>query len=76
MSKTKFYTKRDRFKNLAEKRTNEVLYKLKVLSNCANRQLYEYTDDEIKSIFKAIEAYLEEVKDKFNSPKEKVFKLK
>jgi hypothetical protein len=68
-------TKRDKFKRLAEYRTNEVLNKLKVLGNCANRQAYEYDKGEIDKIFNAIEKAVKEVKAKFDFSKEREFKL-
>jgi len=47
--------KKDRFKRLAQQRTNIVLKRLKVLGNCANRSAYEYTEGEINKIFAAID---------------------
>ena len=43
--------KRDRFKRLATQRTNAILKKLKILGNCANKNVYAYTDKEINKIF-------------------------
>lgn len=59
-------TKKDRFKRLATHRTNEVIYRLKVLSNCSNHQLYEYDEKEIDKIFSEIERKIKEAKAKFN----------
>lgn len=70
-----YNSNRDRFKRLATARTNSVLEKLKVLGNCSNRRLYEYTDDEINKIFSEIEKKLKETKIKFQSGKNKEFKL-
>lgn len=67
--------KRDRFKRLAEQRTNVVLHKLKVLGNCSNRSAYEYREDEIDRIFATIEQVLKETKSKFHFPKQRKFKL-
>lgn len=67
--------KRERFKKLAEYRTNEVLKKLKVLGNCANKSAYEYTDEEVGKIFYEIERKVKEIKSKFSSGKHKEFKL-
>ena len=58
--------KRDRFKRLAENRTNAVLKKLKILGNCANKNAYAYGSGEINKIFGAIEKKLKETKAKFN----------
>lgn len=68
--------KRERFKKLAVYRTNEVLKRLKILGNCANRSAYDYTEDEVNRIFSEIEKKLREIKSKFYFPdKEKEFKL-
>ena len=68
-------TKRERFKRLGSLRTNEVLRRLKVLGNCANRGAYEYTEEEVNKIFSEIERKVREIKAKFHFPKEKEFKL-
>lgn len=68
-------TKRERFKRLASLRTNTILRSLKVLGNCANHQIYEYSKEDIDKIFRAIDRKTKEVKAKFNFPKEKKFKL-
>jgi len=68
-------TRQERFKRLAALRTNEVLRRLKVLGNCANRSAYEYTEEDVNKIFAAIEKRIKEIKAKFHFPKEKEFKL-
>lgn len=68
--------KRERFKKLAVSRTNEVLKRIKILSNCSNRSAYEYTEEEIYKIFSEIEKNIKEAKNKFKSNnKNKEFKL-
>lgn len=68
--------KRGRFKKLAVYRTNEVLKRLKILGNCANRSAYDYTEEEVNKIFSEIEKRVREVKAKFHFPnKHKEFKL-
>lgn len=64
-----------RFVRLASKRTNAVLEKLRVLGNCANRSLYEYTDEEAKKVFSVIEAELKAARNKFQSSRKKTFEL-
>jgi len=59
--------KRERFTRLATMRTNEVLKRLKVLSNCGNRSAYEYADDEVAKIFSAIEKAMKDARSKFHS---------
>lgn len=58
--------KRERFKRLGEYRTNEVLKRLKVLGNCANRSAYSYSEDEINKIFIEIDKMVRSVKAKFH----------
>lgn len=67
--------KRERFKRLAVYRTNEILKRLKILGNCANRSAYEYTEEEIKKIFGVVDSKLKEIKGKFHFPEHKEFKL-
>jgi len=67
--------KRKRFKRLATYRTNQVLKRLKVLGNCANRSAYAYTKPEVKKIFSEIKSKVREVEAKFHFPKEEKFKL-
>ena len=71
-------TKKARFKRLASLRTNEVLNRVKILGNCANRQIYEYNEMDVKKIFSVIDKQLDDVKAKFKiikEKKEKDFKL-
>lgn len=75
MSQKNQNQKRERFKRLATYRTNEVLKKLKVLGNCANRSAYAYTEQDINKIFSEIERRVKKIKSKFHFPKEKDFKL-
>jgi hypothetical protein len=68
--------RRNNFKRLAAARTNEILRRLKVLSNCANRSHYDYTEEEVNKIFSEIERKVKESKSKFTFPnKDKEFKL-
>lgn len=63
---------RKRFKKLATHRTNEVLYRLKVLGNCANKSFYAYNDEDVNKIFSAIDEQLRFIKAKFKKPRSKV----
>lgn len=75
MPKQKFTSKRERFLSVAETRTNSILEKIRILGNCSNRSLYEYSKDEIDKIFRAIQDKLNETKARFVVKKEKEFKL-
>ncbi len=60
--------KRERFKKLATYRTNQVLKRLKILGNCANRSAYQYSQNNVEKIFEIIELKTKEVKSKFHYP--------
>ena len=67
--------KREAFRRLAEQRTIAVLERLRILGNCANRQLYEFDEAEVKKIFRAIETEVRATKAKFLKSGEKDFTL-
>lgn len=68
--------KRERFKRLASTRTSEVLKRIKILSNCANRSAYDYSEEEIGKIFSAIDRAVKDSKSKFYFPDQRInFKL-
>ena len=68
-------TPEERFRRLAAARTNEILARLKILGNCANRQLYSYGEKDIDKIFSAIDRRVKEVRAKFHFGKNDSFKL-
>lgn len=68
-------TKRDAFKRLAERRTNAVLDRIRVLGNLSNPYAYEYSEEDIRQIFAAIEQELRSTRTKFQNVKRREFKL-
>ena len=58
-------SKRERFVRIAEARTNKILDMMRLLGNCASPANYEYTDEDIKKIFSALERELKNTKNKF-----------
>jgi len=68
-------SKRDAFRRLATQRTNNVLDRLRVLGHCSNPHLYEYSDEDVKRIFKSIDAELRAVKAKFQNSSRSEFQL-
>lgn len=61
--------KRNNFKRLAEARTEKVLAMLDLIGNLSNKSFYEYTDEEVDKIFKAITESVENNKSKFKKNK-------
>jgi len=68
-------TRHERFKRVASKRTNDILEKIRILGNCANKSSYEYTEDEVNKIFSEIEKHLKLTKAKFVAGKRERFRL-
>jgi hypothetical protein len=59
--------KRGAFIRLAERRTTAILSRIRILSNLANRSVYEYTEADIEQIFAAIERELDLARAKFTA---------
>ena len=55
----------ERFYRVAERRTNNVLKALKLLGQCSNTRVYEYTDDDVQRMFREIERELRNAKQSF-----------
>ena len=68
-------SKKDKFKRLASRRTTDVLERIRILGNLANRSIYSYDDSDIRRIFGAVDEQLRTTKAKFRSSSSKVFKL-
>lgn len=59
--------KAERFERLAEKRVTQVLRKMKLVGNLANRHNYSYTEDHVKQIFEALETELRQTRARFRN---------
>lgn len=58
-------SKRERFKRLAELRGNRIINDLRLLGNLSNKSNYSYTNEEVKTIFEAIDEELKTTKQSF-----------
>ena len=67
--------KSDRFKKIATNRTNRVLNDLRLLGNCSNRANYEYSANDVKKIFNAIESELRKAKARYKEKDSERFEL-
>ncbi len=62
-------TKREKFVRMAEARTIKIISMVRLLGNCSNRLVYEYSDKDVSKIFNAIEVAVSDAKRRFkNSP--------
>lgn len=60
-------TKHEKFKRLATSRGERMLRELRLLANLSNPRNYEYTEEDVKALFGAIEAELRVCKSQFQS---------
>jgi len=63
--------RKERFRRVATRRTNNILEQIRILGNCSNKSSYSYKDEDIQKIFSAIEKELRFVKKKFMNGKKK-----
>lgn len=66
--KSSMTDKHRKFRELAEKRTNNAIEAIRRIGNLSNRQLYEYEASEVKKILKALRDSVSEVETRFASP--------
>jgi hypothetical protein len=69
--------KKENFRRIAESRTNKIINMISLLGNLSNRSFYEYSNQQIDTIFQAIQNELDKQREKFISSKsiKKKFKL-
>ncbi len=63
--------KRENFKRIAEKRTNNIIESISKLQNLKNTSFYEYTSEQIDAIFDAIQTELDIQRKSFEEEKKK-----
>ena len=70
-------TRDDKFKRLAESRVNKIIDALRLLGHLSHKGNYTYTDEQVDTIFKAIQRDLNAAKSKFaeGSNGRKLFKF-
>jgi hypothetical protein len=57
--------KRNKFIDLAEARVNRAIKDIRLIGNLSNRSAYEYGEDDVRKIFKALQKELESAKARF-----------
>ncbi|MBI3133321.1 MAG: hypothetical protein HYZ14_01490 [Bacteroidetes bacterium] len=57
--------RRERFEKVAAKRTQKILDLLDILGNCSNRANYEYSEEDVRKMFLAIEGKTRNIKASF-----------
>ena len=69
-------SKKDNFVRIAEARTNKIIDMIRLLGNCSNKASYEYSKEDVRKIFTAIENELKAAKAKFDSSSDDSIKFK
>ena len=69
--------KRERFVRNVERRVNRILDNLDSLAKCSDRKNYQYTEEDIKKIFRIIETKIRDIKSFYQASngQKKRFKL-
>ena len=70
--------KREKFVKLAEARVSKALKELQLIGNLSNRSAYEYSAEDVKQMFRALQKGLDAAKSRFSepgSPSNPVFRL-
>ncbi len=70
--------KREKFRELAESRTNRAIEAILRIGNLSNRQIYQWEDAEVKKVVRALRDAITSVESRFASPRGKMsgsFKL-
>ena len=61
--------KRGKFVELANARVNRVINDMRLIGNLSNRSAYEYTDEDVRKITRALQRELDVVKGRFTGSK-------
>ena len=68
-------TKEDRFKRIAERRVQRVIDSLRSLSQCSNKRMYKWNDQQLKKIWGGIDSALQSCKESFKKSEPEEFRL-
>ena len=60
-------TRREKFVQLAEKRTRNAIKHIRLIGNLSNRGNYEYTDTDVNKIANALNTEIRNMKDRYAS---------
>ena len=62
-------TKSDKFERIAAGRVQNALYYIDLIGNCANKTTYNYSDEQVRKIIKALKLQINILEQKFASQK-------
>jgi len=68
-------TKETRFKRIVEKRVQRVIDSLRSLSQCSNKRMYNWNNEQLKKIWNAVDSAVKSCKESFEKAEPEEFKL-
>ena len=68
-------TKEERFKRVAEKRIQRVLDSMRSLTQCSNKRMYKWNDEQLRKIWDAIDRELKKCKASFENTEPEEFRF-
>jgi hypothetical protein len=68
-------TKEDRFRRIAEKRTQRVIDSLRSLSQCSNKRMYNWDKEQLGKIWNTVDKALKSCKEDFENAEPQEFRL-
>lgn len=68
-------TKETRFTRIAEKRVQRVIESIRSLSQCSNKRMYNWNDEQLQKIWTAVDSELASCKESFEKAEPEDFKL-
>lgn len=60
--------RRKKFEEIAVRRVNRVIKEIRLIGNLSNRSAYEYTEEDVRKITKALQRELDAMKSRFEGP--------
>jgi hypothetical protein len=58
--------KRQKFVELAEARVNRAIKDIRLIGNLSNRSAYDFTEDDVRKIFRALQKEIDTAKARFS----------
>lgn len=59
--------KRDKFKSLAENRTNSAIKQIRLIGNLSNKSSYSYEEKDVLKIYNALSSEIKAMKERFSN---------
>ena len=68
-------SKKERFIRVVEKRVQNAVESIRKISQCSNRRMYEWNENQLKTIWSALESEIKKCKESYKSDQNQIFKL-